>query len=168
MTACLPSPFCVQSPNPGAYILAIPLTFHALVLPHQDLSTQRLSGGARIRAVFNSLYVPALRDLVPNRDVSDEAILTVIKNGAGVAGGWVGTSLAGILYAAYRAATQLQFVCKTPVACQLINAQVCCIRTQPHGVGAAPRALHLWLHMSLLLCLPTQATSLSLRSHLSC
>jgi len=53
---------------------------------HQDLSTKSLSGGARIRAVFNDGYAPALRDMAACRDVSDDAILTVIKNGAGVAG----------------------------------------------------------------------------------
>lgn len=52
----------------------------------QDLSAKSLSGGARIRAVFNELFAPALRDMSPVRDVSDDAILTVIKNGAGVAG----------------------------------------------------------------------------------
>lgn len=52
----------------------------------QDLSTKRLSGGARIRAVFNGTFARAMRDMAPMRDVSDDAILTVIKNGAGVAG----------------------------------------------------------------------------------
>eukprot|EP00200_Dunaliella_tertiolecta_P012263 CAMPEP_0202375302 /NCGR_PEP_ID=MMETSP1127-20130417/6003_1 /ASSEMBLY_ACC=CAM_ASM_000462 /TAXON_ID=3047 /ORGANISM="Dunaliella tertiolecta, Strain CCMP1320" /LENGTH=673 /DNA_ID=CAMNT_0048972739 /DNA_START=12 /DNA_END=2029 /DNA_ORIENTATION=- len=53
---------------------------------HQDLSTKRLSGGARIRAVFNEVFARAIREIAPMKDVSDDAILTVIKNGAGVAG----------------------------------------------------------------------------------
>lgn len=54
--------------------------------PPQDLSAQRLTGGARIRHVFTEQFARAMREAAPVRDVSDEAILTVIKNGTGVAG----------------------------------------------------------------------------------
>ncbi|GFH20902.1 dynamin-related GTPase, partial [Haematococcus lacustris] len=38
-----------------------------LLVDHiRDLSTQRLSGGARIRAVFNTMFGPTLRDLAPH------------------------------------------------------------------------------------------------------
>ncbi|KAJ9521046.1 hypothetical protein QJQ45_022772 [Haematococcus lacustris] len=88
----LGAPLPVESKSAkGAYLLQLLCEYSerfAAMLEgrHQDLSTQRLSGGARIRAVFNTMFGPTLRDLAPHRDVSDEAILTVIKNGAGVAG----------------------------------------------------------------------------------
>lgn len=64
--------------------LSLPLS--PVCICTQDLSTQRLSGGARIRSVFVDGFSHALRELAPIRDVDDAAILTVIKNGAGVAG----------------------------------------------------------------------------------
>ena len=73
--------------------MSLHLLFHlhsdVCIFPHscpQDLSTRRLSGGARIRAVFNEVYSRAIAEMAPMKDVSDDAILTVIKNGAGVAG----------------------------------------------------------------------------------
>lgn len=54
---------------------------------HQDLSMSELSGGARIRHVFVEVYGKGLRELSPQRDVRDDEISTVIKNGAGVSGG---------------------------------------------------------------------------------
>ncbi|MEW5310694.1 MAG: hypothetical protein WDW38_002465 [Sanguina aurantia] len=53
---------------------------------HQDLSMSELSGGARIRHVFVEVYGKGLRELSPQRDVRDDEISTVIKNGAGVSG----------------------------------------------------------------------------------
>ena len=64
-------------------------TLNNIYVHLQDLSTKRLSGGARIRAVFNEMYSRAISDMAPMKEVSDDAILTVIKNGAGVAGGCV-------------------------------------------------------------------------------
>lgn len=49
-----------------------------------------LSGGARIRHVFVEVYGKGLRELSPQRDVRDDEISTVIKNGAGVSGGELG------------------------------------------------------------------------------
>ena len=53
---------------------------------HVEMPTNGLSGGARIRYVFNHVYGKALKDLSPLRLISDEEISTVIKNGAGVCG----------------------------------------------------------------------------------
>ena len=61
-----------------------------------DLSTQQLSGGARIRHVFKEDFGRVVADLMPAKEISDDEICTVIKNGAGVGGeggrvwGWPG------------------------------------------------------------------------------
>ena len=53
---------------------------------HVELPTKELSGGARVRYVFNEMFGRAMREQTPARGVSDEEVSTVIKNGAGVTG----------------------------------------------------------------------------------
>lgn len=53
---------------------------------HVELTTRELSGGARVRYVFNELFGRAMREQSSVRGVSDEEVSTVIKNGAGVTG----------------------------------------------------------------------------------
>ena len=53
---------------------------------HVELPTRELSGGARVRHVFNEMYARAMREQVPSRGITDEEVSTVIKNGAGVTG----------------------------------------------------------------------------------
>jgi len=53
---------------------------------HADLSTAQLSGGARVRYVFNDMFGRTLRDMQPVRGITDEEICTIIRNGAGVTG----------------------------------------------------------------------------------
>ena len=53
---------------------------------HVELTTRELSGGARVRYVFNELFGRAMREQSSVRGVSDEEVSTIIKNGAGVTG----------------------------------------------------------------------------------
>eukprot|EP00798_Chlamydomonas_sp_ICE-L_P011575 gene11575-34274_t len=75
----------------GAYILQLLCEYadrFAAMLDgrHQDFSTSQLTGGARVRYVFNEMFGRTLKELSPSQAISDGEISTVIKNGAGVSG----------------------------------------------------------------------------------
>lgn len=52
----------------------------------QDVLLMELSGGARIRHIFQELFGKSLKELNPARELTDEEIRTAIKNSSGVAG----------------------------------------------------------------------------------
>lgn len=89
LTHTLPLP--VPSPLRGAFLLQLLCDYSErlgamLDGRHVELTTRQLSGGARVRHVFQELLGRSLRELQPVRGISDEEICTVIKNGAGVTG----------------------------------------------------------------------------------
>ncbi|KAK9273908.1 hypothetical protein L1049_018720 [Liquidambar formosana] len=49
----------------------------------QKMSTKELSGGARIRYIFQSIFVKSLEDVDPCDDLTDEDIRTAIQNATG-------------------------------------------------------------------------------------
>lgn len=84
-------PLPVPSPLRGAFLLQLLCDYSErlgamLDGRHVELTTRQLSGGARVRHVFQELLGRSLRELQPVRGISDEEICTVIKNGAGVTG----------------------------------------------------------------------------------
>ncbi|KAH9798699.1 Dynamin-related protein 3A [Citrus sinensis] len=49
----------------------------------QEISTKELSGGARIRYIFQSIFVKTLEEVDPCQDLTDEDIRTAIQNATG-------------------------------------------------------------------------------------
>ena len=52
----------------------------------QALPVSELAGGARIRHIYQDIFVKGLEELNPSNELSDEDIRTAIKNSGGVKG----------------------------------------------------------------------------------
>jgi len=84
-------PAGVSQTSRGGLLLKLVTDYHerfcaTLDGKNEDMPTNELAGGARIRHIFQEIFATALEELDPSRDLSDAEIRTAIQNSGGVGG----------------------------------------------------------------------------------
>ncbi|KAK3122437.1 hypothetical protein QOZ80_8BG0669540 [Eleusine coracana subsp. coracana] len=67
-------------------IKIVKLAFSSMVEGKNRVSTDKLSGGARIHYIFQSIFVKSLEEIDPCKSITDEDICTAIQNSGGPKG----------------------------------------------------------------------------------